>query len=232
MAIPIHAPVPNYRTVLPSGMAITYRPFTVGEQKILLAAAGSDSRESKVEAIRDVLSRCCNTDVGKLPVFDLTYVLLHVRSKSVGESFSVGCKCQHCGNVNKVDVSIDKIKVERKDGGSNVVDLGGGVGFTLRYPGVSESAAIVAKGQGVAEVSELIATCIDTFFDEHASYPASSTSIEERIGFVDKLTVEQFASAQKFFDTFPSTVFEDEVPCSSCGQVTSVRIDDVEDFFG
>src|SRR5210317_1931752 len=131
----------RYTTIIPStGKEIDYRPYLVKEEKILMLAMESQDQQQIVKAIKDVLSNCIYDDVNvdKLAMFDLEYLFLMLRSKSVGENVELKAKCEHCEEQNEVSLNISNIKPPQNAENSNVIELTKNIGITIRYPTIKD----------------------------------------------------------------------------------------------
>ena len=201
---------PTYELVLPSNnKKIKYRPFLVREEKILILALESNDSKQVSDAIVDILTSCIltkNIDVTTLPTFDIEYLFLNVRSKSVGETVEVNVTCPDDGvTAVEMAVNIDSIKVKKTKGHSNIIKLDDKYSMKLKYPSMKQ---FIENNFDVEETNvnqslSMLSGCIDMVYDEEESWDASDCSQEELDGFIDQLNTKQFKEVEKFFDSMP-----------------------------
>ena len=200
---------PTYTLVIPStGKKITYRPFLVKEEKVLVMAMESDDMDQVSRAIKDVLTACITTRgvrVEKLSTFDIEYLFLNIRGKSVGESIEVLVTCTD-DNETKVPitVSIDDIKLKEYPTHSKDIKLDDNLTLRMRYPSLSE---FVDQNFGnvdqVTASFDVIASCIDMIFSEEETWSAKDHSKKEWLKFVETIPTSSFKKVEEFFNTMP-----------------------------
>jgi len=232
MALPSIA-TPEFITKIPStGQEIRYRPFLVKEEKILLMALeGKDSNEIML-SVQNVLKNCIlseDVSVNKLATFDIEYLFLKLRSKSVGEVIKI--KVNHandseCKYATEVDINIDKINVEGdiKDGKLMLTDK---VGLKLRYPTMED-----LKGISIDDAEsmfKMVRKCIEFIFDEDNVY--SDFTEKELSDWIDSLNQTQFAKITQFFEGMPKLSHKIDWECKSCGKNDSVTVEGLQGFF-
>ena len=235
MSLPI-IEVPKYSVTIPStGDKIQYRPYLVKEEKILMIAMESESQEQMLTAIRDIIDACTfNTlDIDSLSTFDLEYIFLKLRAKSVGEVSTVGLKCSSCSEVNEIDINLDAIEVSfPEDAPKNgVVMINDKIGIRFRYPTVANSTKI-KDSNTIEGIMKLITLCIDNIFDAENVYPASNSTPKELMAFLESLNTEQFARIQNFFEKMPSISYETKFACEHCSHENTLVLKGLANFFG
>lgn len=231
---------PKFNDIIPSTkQPISYRPFLVKEQKILLMAAESKDSKEIEQATKDVLKACiANIDVETLSTFDIEYLFLRIRSKSVGEKLSL--TFHHNGQKNKngdeckvhtsVDINLDDVNVTFDPEHSKDIKLSDNITLTMRYPSFN----ILRKFNdltGDNAYVKIIAESIDTIFDGEEAYSSTDYSLEDKIAFVDNLTELQFSKLLKFFQTMPKLRHVVKYKCSGCGQEDQYVLEGLSDFF-
>jgi hypothetical protein len=245
MSIPTLA-IPEYTVKLFSLPKPTkFRPYLVGEEKILLMAqAGEDEKEIKA-AVMQVL-RTCTFDVvniDKLPTFDLEYLYLQLRSKSVNNIVSVNYRCRNsvpvtttpsgfkvCDTLVPVQVDLDTIQLEVSPDHTNKVWLNDKVGITLRYP-TKEVVESVQSENGVFGI-DLLTRCLETIFTKSGEvHEVAETDTKELEKFVSSISVSQFQKIQQFFDTMPKLTYNTEFKCPVCKYEQKLVITGLMDFF-
>ena len=200
---------PTYTLVIPSsGKKITYRPFLVKEEKVLVMAMESDNMDQVGRAIKDVLTACINTRgirVDKLSTFDIEYLFLHVRGKSVGETIEVMATCPDDGETKvAISVSIDEIQVKNNPEHSKDIKLDDNLTLRMRYPSLSEFVnQNFGESDQVTASFEVIASCVDMIFTDEETWSAKDHSKKEWLAFIETLPSNSFKQVEKFFNTMP-----------------------------
>jgi len=204
MSLPV-INTPTYNLVVPSSKEeITYRPFLVKEEKILLLALEEEEEKHMVNAVRTIVNNCTfeKLNVSKLPMFDLEYVFLNIRAKSVGEVASLKLLCQDDGETYAdVDIPLDKIEVEFQDDHTNMIDLTDDIKIEMSYP----TFEMVEKFQAntTADVFKLICKCVKKIYNGEEVLERTDWTNKELNDFLDSLNSKQFQDIQAFFDTMP-----------------------------
>ena len=235
MALPKLA-TPKFGLDLPSnGQRINFRPFVVKEEKMLLMAASAEDQNSMIDAVKDVIASCVTSDINvdKLPYFDLEYIFLNIRAKSIGEI--VKMEYRHTGGINyagiacevvtPVDINLEEVKVQKSDSHSSRIDLDGKLGMELRYPTISDIKQIT---QGDDEI-EMLAKCIVSVYDEEDVYEPDN--LADAIQFIEGLNSLQFAKVMQFIQTIPKLKHSFSYKCRGCGQEDTVTLEGLSDFF-
>ena len=226
----------RYSTKLPStGVEIEYRPYLVKEEKIMMVALESKDNKQIVGAMKDVAQACILTDVDvdKLTAFDLEWMFLQLRSKSVGEKADVKLKCQVEGCGGMTDVSIDLSDVEMDDYEPNrVIQLNSDVGVQMVYPSVS----LVEKYdedklKNVDGIFDMIIDCLDTIYDKDDVYQVKDERREDVRDFVESLTSGQFSQLAEFMQKIPMVKKQVEWCCSKCGADNEMELRGLQSFF-
>lgn len=232
MALPKMS-VPRYDIKLPStGETLKMRPYLVKEEKVLMVAMESADPLQISNAVKDVIQSCYSLDdVTKLTTFDIEYMFLQLRGKSVGEEMNLQIKCEHCEELNPLTISVDDIKMTNvKD--DNVIMLTDDVGVKMSYPSVATFGELdIEKLDSVEGVMDLLVSCVDCIFDEDAVYDRSQTSKEEVQEFIENLNSTQFKKLQTFFQAIPAVEYKDEITCHKCGEKSNVELRGLQSFF-
>ena len=236
MALPKLA-TPRFSLELPSnGKRISFRPFLVKEEKALLMAATSDDQNSMIDAVKDVLAACIideDVSVEKLPFFDLEYLFLNLRAKSVGEVIKL--EYRHTGGVNysgiecdavtPVEINLERVKVERNDKHTNKVQLTDNLGLVMRYPTISDIKLVNDGGEELT----MIAKCIVSVYDEENVYEPDN--LQDSMNFIESLNTQQFGKIMEFIATMPKLKHTFKYKCKGCGQEDTVTLEGLSDFF-
>lgn len=246
MALPkINAPI--FELNLPSdGRTVKYRPFLVKEQKVLLMAMESEDNIAIFNAIKQIITNCAVDDINvdKMPIFDLEYFFLRLRSKSIGEEVelnlrhptgfnSKGNQCDHVTQrkLNLLDVEVHKT-LNHTD--KIVLDEETGIGVKFKYPNgeISEELNPEDEKTQMDIASDAIINCIDYIFDKENIYKKEDSTKEELIDFIDSLSQDQFQKLSSFFDTMPKLKHKIKWKCQGCGCEEEVSLEGLANFFG
>lgn len=222
---------PTFELTLPSsGQKIKYRPFLVKEHKVLLAMAEADNAEV-ARIVNELVDVCTfNTlDVKTLPHFDIEYIFLQLRAKSISETVEVIVNCE-CGNKIETNFNIDKLTIEKAPDHSNKIMLTNEHGIVMNYPQFSEVVEVFATND-TTKIIELIIKSVNGIFDSENFWAASEQSKEELEDFIMSLTKDQFDKIENFFVTAPKIVQIIETDCPKCGKHNVSRLEGLSNFF-
>jgi hypothetical protein len=228
---------PTYELELPStGQKIKYRPFLVKEEKILLLAMESEDEKQMTEAVKVILKNCIQTakiKVEELALFDIEYLFLNIRGKSVGEEIELNVTCPDDGvTVVPFSIDIDDIKVQKDKEHSNIIDLGGGVSIVMKYPSMELFVKNnISQSSNVDDVFEIAASCISQIVEGEDVYEASNFSKKELLAFLEEMSTQQFLSVQKFFETMPKLSHTITVTNPETGKDNEIVIEGLASFF-
>ena len=201
---------PTFELVLPStGKKIKYRPFLVREEKILIMAMESNNTNQITDAIVQIMNDCIITrgiKVEKLSTFDIEYLFLNVRAKSVGETVEVNVTCPDDGETSvQMEIDIDSIKVQKNKGHRNTIKLDKDLSMKLRYPSldqfVESNFDADEEGSNVSQSLSMITSCIDMIYNQEESWNASDSTQKELEEFIEQLNTKQFKQIENFFST-------------------------------
>ena len=207
MALPV-INVPTYSVVVPSTKEkITFRPFLVKEEKILLIALEDGEDPAIARAIKQIIHNCTfeQVDVEKLATFDLEFVFLRIRAKSVGETAKVQVLCEDDGETYvEAEINLEKVEVNFPEGHTNNIKLTDDVGVILSYPDMTEMYKGLEEGQTTIDFSVgLIKTAVQQVFEGETMHERADFTEDELTNFLESLTSQQFAKLQNFFETMP-----------------------------
>ena len=201
---------PTYELVLPStNKKIKYRPFLVREEKILIMALETEDVKQITSSVIEILNACILTrgiKIEKLATFDIEYLFLNVRAKSVGESIDVNVTCPDDNKTTvEVKVDIDSIKIIKNKNHKNTVKLDDTLSLKLNYPSIEQFIEnnFESKGSEVTSTLDMIISCIDMIYNDEESWNATETSKKDLEEFVEQLNTKQFRVIEGFFDTMP-----------------------------
>lgn len=234
---------PTYELVLPSsGKKIKYRPFLVKEEKILIIALESQDTKEITNAIKQVLKDCILTrgvKVEDLPTFDIEYIFLNVRGKSVGENIDLIITCYDDEETTvPVTVFIDEVQVQKDPEHSPDIKLDDSLTLRMRYPSLDQfirnnfDFASDQDSDSIEKSFEIIADCVDMVYTEEDSWAASDCTKKELISFIESMNSSQFKKIEKFFETMPRLSHEIKVKNPKTGVVNEVTLEGLSSFFG
>lgn len=227
---------PKYELKVPStGAVVEYRPYLVKEEKILMMAMETKDQQQMIRALRDVIAGCTEGKIqaDNLAMFDLEYVFLKIRGKSVGETSKVGMKCSECGHKNEVEIDLDKVEVQGEVKKSVKVALTDSVGVVLKYPTVKGIQKQLSKqGGNDREITmAAVASAIESIYDAANVYPAEDEKAEDIVGFLDSLTSSQFKKISEYFEDMPRLKHEVKYTCGSCKAENKQTLEGLTNFF-
>ena len=231
---------PTYELTLPSNnKKVRYRPFLVREEKILVLAMESGVQKQITDAIVEIINDCLltkNVDVAKLPTFDIEYLFLNVRSKSVGETVEVNVTCPDDGKTTvETSINIDDIKVKKDKGHKMIIKLDDKYSMKLKYPSIDQfienNFDFDNADTNVSQALSMLSTCIDMIYDQEESWDASESTKEELGEFIDQLNTKQFKEVEQFFKTMPKLTHTLKVKNPNTDVESEVVLEGLVSFF-
>ena len=239
MAIP-KIDLPTYKLRIESlNKEITFRPFLVKEEKILLMALESKDYVTSLDAIKQIVKNCVleDVDVESLPLYEIEYLFLNLRARSIGEIVTLEYVCENVVAENKrckgrmeMNVDLLQVAIDHKPI-QNMIQLSNGVGIKLNYPTISISKVLIEKLNSKDAPTEILKQCTEYLFDENQVYKIDEMQQGEFDEFVNNLTTEQYRKIKKFFLDMPILKFENELVCKKCGKNHTIRLEGLLDFF-
>ena len=231
--------VPVYETILPSTeKVIKYRPFLVKEEKLLFTAQES-GEEAVLPAVKQIIKNCVQgeIDVDNLPIFDIEYVFLRLRAKSVGEEITLGLKpwgCPQndgelCKFTTEVSVNLEEIKCVKDKTHTSKIMLDNKIGIMMKYPDISQ---LNTKGSENEMGFEVIKKCINMIFTEEETHERDSFTDKELDDFIDSLNTKQMEKIKNFFDTMPVLKHTVKYTCKTCDEEKETTLQGLQSFFG
>jgi hypothetical protein len=235
---------PTYELTLPSNKKqIKYRPFLVKEEKILILAMESEESSEINNAVKSVLKECILTrgvKIDSLPSFDIEYLFLNIRSKSVGESVDLIITCPDDGETQvEATVNIDDIKVIVPEGHTLDIKIDDSITIKMKYPSLQEfiennfnfNKNIDSK-QTIDKSFEIVASCMDQVYTEEEVWSASDLTKKELVEWLQQMDGNQFKGIENFFDTMPKLSHTIKVKNPNTGVVNEVILEGLSSFFG
>ena len=230
MAIPI-TPTPKFSINIPStGKPVEYRPFVVKEEKVLLFAAETKDQKQIMSAIRDTINACTfeKLNLEELAMFDIEYLFLQIRSKSVGETATPNIKCSECETPNSVSVDLSKVAVSEVPDTMNV-KVTDEIGVILKFPSYSLMQEINMDNKD--STFEIVASCIDKIYDTTTVYDTKDFEKKDVMEFVENMTQAAFTNLVKWFEKMPRVKQDISFECKSCKHKNNITLTGLADFF-
>lgn len=231
MALPV-IKHPTYKITIPSTKKeVNIRPFTVQEEKILLMAKSSENTADIVSAVKQVIRNCIiePVDVDAMATFDIEYIFIKLRAKSVGEIVDLEYADPETEDVIKFKINLDDVEIKYNPEHTNKINVFDDVGIVMRYPTLEE----IEKVESTSEKSEeaafnMLMKCIETIYDANNVY--SDYSDKELTDFIDSLPMESMNKVKQFFDTMPSVEHEVNLK-SKDGKTKKITLKGITSFF-
>jgi len=237
MALP-RIDVPIYELVIPStDEKIKFRPFLVKEEKILLIAMESGKPEEMIQAVQDIVDECTynKLKLGEMPMFDVEYLFLNIRAKSVGEVSKLKVLCQDdMKTYADVEIDLNEVQVEvDSELHTNKIELSDEMGVIMKYPTIDSFTANGIKNITAANMIDVIASCIAQIYDKKGEevFDSKDSTQAELIDFIEQLNTTQFQEVQKFFDTMPKLQHTILVTNPKTKVESEVTLTGINDFF-
>jgi hypothetical protein len=234
MALPKLNQNPLYELTIPStNKKVRYRPFLVKEEKVLMIAMESQDQKQALNAIADTVVACVDDKIDKysLTMFDVEYMFLKIRAKSVGETSTVGVACSSCETQNEITIPLDDIKIEVKKTDKNI-QLTPEVSVEMRYPTFMTMANSVSNSSTSTDIIfSAIAECIEAIVTDEERILAKDTPAEEMVEFIESMNTAQFEKIRTFAESIPKLSHEVKFECGSCSAENTLVLEGIQDFF-
>lgn len=240
MTLPLNT-APTYTIKIPSTKKdFKFRPFLVRDQKALMIAQESNDNTVMLDTIKEVISSCTKSkvDLDKLASFDIEYIFLQMRAKSIGEivELTFACDEDHGEDnqkaLSRIAVNLEDVKVEFPENHTNKIPLFKNVGIVMKYPTIETLKHLEnANINDIDAVFDIISDCVDYIYDDEQIYSSKDTNKEELIEFLNNLTAEQFDKVQEFFKTMPSLRVNVNYTCPVCNKEHKKYMEGLSSFF-
>lgn len=221
---------PSLGEIIPSSRKpIKIRPFTVGDEKLLLIASESKEPAQMATALMEIVEACVEGDPGKMEAYDYEYLFLKIRAVSVGETSDVGIKCKGCEKPNMIKVNLSNVQVKNIDKFSDFIKFDDNLGFKMRIPPLSETADIDMSS--VEKVFNLIIACVDSVYYGEDVIEVTDSNRGDLQSIIDQMSSEQFMKLKDFYETVPKVSKDIEFTCGSCGHENKLKMEGLASFF-
>jgi hypothetical protein len=228
---------PTYELEVPStDEKIKYRPFLVKEEKILLIAMESEDNAQVIQSVKDIVSQCTfeKVNVSKMPMFDVEYIFLQIRAKSVGEVSKLKILCPDDKKTYAtVDVDLSKVKVQVGDDHTNKIELTDDMGAIMTYPTIDSFLESGIENITANNMLDVIGSCILQIYEQKGEkvYEAKDQTKKELTEFIESMNSAQFKKLQEFFDTMPKLKHDIKVKNPKTKKESTVTLNGLNDFF-
>ncbi|MDA9585334.1 gp26 family baseplate hub assembly chaperone [Candidatus Pelagibacter sp.] len=237
MALP-KLTTPTYELEIPSTDAkIKYRPFLVKEEKILMMAMESKTTADITQAVKDIVSECTfnKIDISNMPMFDVEYIFLQIRSKSVGEVSKLKLLCPDDKKTYaEVELNLNEVKVQVGEDHTNKIELNDGMGMIMNYPTIDSFRDSGIRDINASNMLDVIGSCIMQIYEEEGkkTYDPKDQTKKELTEFIEQLNTKQFKQVQSFFDTMPKLKHEITIKNPKTKKESKITLTGLNDFFG
>ena len=236
MALP-KLTTPTYELEIPStDEKISYRPFLVKEEKILLMAMESGKNEDIVNAVKQIVSECTfnKLKLGTMPMFDVEYIFLNIRAKSIGEVSKLKLLCPDDNKTYaNVEVNLEEVQVQVSDDHTNKIELTDNMGMIMTYPTIDSFAESGIQQINANNMIDIIGSCVLQIYEDNGEkvYEAKDQTKKEMTEFIEQMNTTQFKKVQKFFDTMPRLKHTSKVRNPKTKKMNDITLAGLNDFF-
>jgi hypothetical protein len=236
MALP-KLTTPTYELEIPStDEKVKYRPFLVKEEKILMMAMESKASADITQAVKDIVKECTfdKVNIDNMPMFDVEYIFLNIRSKSVGEVSKLKLLCPDDGKTYAdVELNLNEVKVQVGDDHTNKIDLGNDMGMIMKYPTIDSFSESGIKDINPSNMLDVISTCILQIFEKKGEkvYDTKDQTKQELTEFIESLNTKQFKDVQNFFETMPKLKHDITIKNPKTKVESKITLAGLNDFF-
>lgn len=227
---------PKYEVTIPStGVKVKFRPYLMKEEKVLLLAMESQDQAQALQAIVDTISACVldKIDSSKLTTFDVEYVFLKIRAKSVGERSNLAINCKSCGHTNAFSLNLDEVKMNVTPPNSTI-KLTDKVSMKMKWPtyhSVTTSQAVTQARSQTEQAFAVVAKCVESIQTETENFLAKDVSEAELTEFLDSLTSDQYKKLVEFVSAMPKLQHDVKFSCEKCFTPNEMILEGIKDFF-
>lgn len=232
---------PTYKITLPSNnKKVSFRPFLVGEEKILLMAMESNDMKEIITAVEEIIKACCITkiDVLNMPILDVEYFFLQLRAKSKGEVLELKYTCHECETPIDFDMNIEKVKIKKHKNHTNKIIINNKIGFIMKYPTLNMAGDLLENEDkdednksSIENHFNMLKLCIDYVYDEESIYHLKDETDEEIEDFINNLNEQAIIDATNFINTAPEVIYDVELECNKCKWKDTITIKGLQNFF-
>jgi hypothetical protein len=235
MALPRLNDSPNYDLVIPSmKQSVSFRPFLVKEEKILLMALESDDQKQILNTVINTIKACVTEDIDttKLTTFDIEYMFLKIRAKSVGETSTIVMKCNECESSNDITLNIDDVEIEVPDI-SNIIELDNQISLEMKWPTFDSIVKddILSSESNVDQIFGLIRSSIEAIQTNEERFSAKDQTAQELDSFIESMNNQQFTKVREYVEKMPKLTHDVAFSCKKCNHQNNIVIEGMQSFF-
>lgn len=236
--------VPIYTVnLISTGKPIRFRPFTVKEEKLFLMAVESNDSDSAMNTIKQVLNNCVIDELNleSLPIFDLEFLFIHLRAKSIGEEVKLRYRCNNqiqkedkiasCDNLVEMNLNLLEIQPTKDENHTNKIELDKNLGVVFKYPSFDTLQKYEGSDSEIEIIINMIIDCIDYIYDKDQIYYAKDSPKEELREFIESLQTKQLEKIKMFFDTMPKLQKKLNFKCNKCEYKEEINLEGIQNFF-
>ena len=226
---------PKYDMIVPStGETVTYRPYVVKEEKILLIAMETQNETAMEKAVIDIIKICIETpiDFKTLTMFDIEFMFVTLRTKSVGEGVEIQLRCEHCEETNEHKIDLEKVKVKNlEDAPDKHVKITDDISIDLKWLNMDDRLSEKERKTGADTVINMIAKSIETIYSGEETFAVKDAPKKEVVDFVESLSSDQFQSLAEVIAKAPYLSYNVNYNCKKCNKENSIELKGLTDFF-
>ena len=235
MALPKLNDKPKYELVIPSTkQKVKFRPYLVKEEKVLMLAMESQDQIQIFEAIADTIEACVDGDIDKnvLTTFDIEYMFVKIRTKSVGENIKFTPKCGECEAENEISIGLDEIIVEVPEG-DNIIKISDDINIKMKWPSFLSvlSDDVINDKSETEQTFKMISKCIESVMTEDENMMFKDEPLKDQMEFIESLNNEQFKAIREFVEKMPSLEHDASYKCNACEHDNELKLKGMSDFF-
>jgi hypothetical protein len=236
MALPKLNDNPIYDVIIPSsGQVIKFRPFLVKEQKVLLIAFESQDENQLINAMLNTVDSCCkNLDSSKLTRVDVDYVFTMIRSKSVGENVTLIGPCESCGEEMTFEFNLNDLKLPEFKSRQQTIELADDLKVVMKVPtygDILSNNTFQTNTSAQEALQRMILSCMESVQTKEENILLKDEPLEEKINFIDYLTMDQYEKVTSFISNMPGIIFDVEADCQKCGTKNKKTMEGINNFF-
>jgi DNA-directed RNA polymerase subunit M/transcription elongation factor TFIIS len=232
MALPKLHTSPQYSCKIPStGEVVSYRPYLVKEEKVLMIAFETGDQKEALGAIVDTLQACVTEDINmkELSTFDIEFLFTQIRSKSVGEVATILIPCSACGHKNENDIQLSEIHVDVPEA-SRIIELTPSISVEMKYPTYATVIGMNLEGNETELGFEMLSQSVSAILTEDERIDTRDVSKQELMDFIEQMTTDQFKKVSVFLQDMPSLNKDVEFNCEKCNHPNSTTLKGISDF--
>ena len=233
MALPKFNTTPYYDVTIPSTqMSVTYRPYLVKEEKVLMIAFESGDQKLVTRAIGNTLNSCISSDIDvfELTTFDIEFLFTKIRSKSVGEKSQVILTCESCDTANEISIDIDALQLDVVECETEIIEINEEIKVEMSYPKFGNILDVKTTGESIEDGINMVASSITAICTEDVRYGRDEITPDELMDFILELTTDQFSKLAEFLQKIPKLEKKVDYVCKSCGTDNSYTLRGMKDF--